>query len=324
MERVPAEIWSRISSYACMDTGFTGRSLSLVSKFIRDASARVKLQSAAVHGPYQIVGLHNMLLITPPHLRRIRFMFLSDSESPVSYESNVSPAICPIITGKQISESLCFILQAIAEHVQILYFDYLNVPWKSIPQIGFPRLIELASYGFPYRKPKGSRAPSHVSCPNLRRWHLISYTGVWHGKDAFAHISIITPKITHLRFSDVPKSANFSSHFLAALSLSASESSQLSKKEKLPLTLESVLVKPAPYPKPGKCGTPGIVHGRFVRELGRLHQIDNRIVLLPPNRSDEGKQKCTVQEWEERLNGGEGCWRPNSQSRWDQRCARSV
>ncbi|KAF7973305.1 hypothetical protein HWV62_15627 [Athelia sp. TMB] len=47
MDRVPFEIWIKIFSFACTDAGFTGRSLSLVSKFVRDASAQVKLQKIA-------------------------------------------------------------------------------------------------------------------------------------------------------------------------------------------------------------------------------------------------------------------------------------
>ncbi|KZP13365.1 hypothetical protein FIBSPDRAFT_692487, partial [Athelia psychrophila] len=45
MKHIPSEIWRNISSEACTDTGFTGLSLSLVSKFVRSASEPVKLQS---------------------------------------------------------------------------------------------------------------------------------------------------------------------------------------------------------------------------------------------------------------------------------------
>ena len=78
MDRVPFEIWATISSHACTDSGSTGRNLSLVSRLIRDASAPVKLQSIAAHGTEQLVALHKLLLTTPAHLRRTRYLFLSE------------------------------------------------------------------------------------------------------------------------------------------------------------------------------------------------------------------------------------------------------
>ncbi|KZP21339.1 hypothetical protein FIBSPDRAFT_699850, partial [Athelia psychrophila] len=77
MDHTYPEVWTNISGHACTDSGATGRQLSLVSKFIRAASAPVKLQSIAVHGRQQIIAFHRLLLQTPPHLRHIRYLFLS-------------------------------------------------------------------------------------------------------------------------------------------------------------------------------------------------------------------------------------------------------
>jgi len=55
MERCPTEIWNHIFSDACIDNGITGRSLSLVSKYVQETSKSVKLQSLSVHGPKQII-----------------------------------------------------------------------------------------------------------------------------------------------------------------------------------------------------------------------------------------------------------------------------
>ncbi|KZP14794.1 hypothetical protein FIBSPDRAFT_796365, partial [Athelia psychrophila] len=77
MDRTPSEIWTNIFAYACTDSGMTARQPSLVSKFIQEASAPVKLQSIAVHGGQQILAFHELLLKTPPHLRQIRYLFLS-------------------------------------------------------------------------------------------------------------------------------------------------------------------------------------------------------------------------------------------------------
>ncbi|KZP05550.1 hypothetical protein FIBSPDRAFT_695374, partial [Athelia psychrophila] len=77
MDRAPSEIWTEIFSHACVDSGLTGRSLSLVSKFIRAESAIMKLQSISVHGPQQIIAFHQLLLQTTPHHRHIRYLLLS-------------------------------------------------------------------------------------------------------------------------------------------------------------------------------------------------------------------------------------------------------
>ncbi|KZP07842.1 hypothetical protein FIBSPDRAFT_704532, partial [Athelia psychrophila] len=61
MDRTPSEICTKIFAHACTDSGMTGRRLSLVSKFIRAASAPVKYQSIALHGPRQITAFHQLL-----------------------------------------------------------------------------------------------------------------------------------------------------------------------------------------------------------------------------------------------------------------------
>ncbi|KIM83561.1 hypothetical protein PILCRDRAFT_6983 [Piloderma croceum F 1598] len=55
MEPIPSEILALIFSYACTDDGYTGRSLSLVSRYISDVSKPYKLQSVAVRGVWQVL-----------------------------------------------------------------------------------------------------------------------------------------------------------------------------------------------------------------------------------------------------------------------------
>ncbi|TFK68268.1 hypothetical protein BDN72DRAFT_751534, partial [Pluteus cervinus] len=44
----PSELWMYIFSFACMDNGYTGRSLSLVSQTIHELSAPLKYQSICI------------------------------------------------------------------------------------------------------------------------------------------------------------------------------------------------------------------------------------------------------------------------------------
>jgi hypothetical protein len=54
MDRLPTEIMDHILGSACVDDGRTGCALSIVSRFIRRASARMRYHSVALRGPKQI------------------------------------------------------------------------------------------------------------------------------------------------------------------------------------------------------------------------------------------------------------------------------
>lgn len=80
LEECPPEICKKIFTHACDDGGYTGRSLSLVSRYVRDVSEDIKFRSVAVWGRRQILGFYQVLLSTPPHLRRILHLFISAHE----------------------------------------------------------------------------------------------------------------------------------------------------------------------------------------------------------------------------------------------------
>jgi hypothetical protein len=89
MDRVPPELWTEIFSYACTDNGFTGRSLSLVSRHVHRCSKTVKLQSVSVIGLPQIIRFVSLLRSTPPHLKRIRQLFIAVGDSQKTHLENV-------------------------------------------------------------------------------------------------------------------------------------------------------------------------------------------------------------------------------------------
>ncbi|KAJ7029877.1 hypothetical protein C8F04DRAFT_1398165 [Mycena alexandri] len=81
MQALPPELHSKICRIACRDDGTTSRSLSQVSKRIRDVSAPYRYHSIAVSGPVQIHKLVDRLRSIPPEFRRIRFLFIYDYAS---------------------------------------------------------------------------------------------------------------------------------------------------------------------------------------------------------------------------------------------------
>ena len=74
--RCPPELCERIFTLACLDDGTTGRSLSLVSKYISDTSKSIKLQSLAVRNLYQAEGLASMLKKLSFNERRVVHLFV--------------------------------------------------------------------------------------------------------------------------------------------------------------------------------------------------------------------------------------------------------
>ncbi|KZP14077.1 hypothetical protein FIBSPDRAFT_868685, partial [Athelia psychrophila] len=289
MDRVSPELWAMIFEHACTDSGVTGRQLSLVSKFIREAAAPAKLQSIAVHGRRKIIAFHQLLLQTPPHLRHIRYLCLSTApDRPTSSEEEA-----------QVRNACQGVLAAVAEYVQIMYLDVGEDYLQDFPITPFPRLAELASNGFPMLPPDypldsdGPNTTPCSPCPQLRRWHLMELPWMLSGQGGVATICATAPALTHLRFSDLQQESDFAYNL----------------EDGLPGTIQHVYVKPAGPPAPGGwCGTPRIAYGSLMSGLKRLNLTDSRLVLLPAYKADETAGTFIMGEWEERVNGGDGCW----------------
>ncbi|KAF7979708.1 hypothetical protein HWV62_41050 [Athelia sp. TMB] len=361
MEIAPPEIWAKISSYACTDAGSTGRSLSLVSQFIRDASAPFKLQSMSIRGQKQAIAFQDMLLQTPPHLRRVRYLYLSPTAySPTTLQSSSAvgladsrseeapnrfespPELRQLHSLNELKEllkkrlerteqlqqtitTLSHILQATAEWVEILYLenhDPFHV--KFSPLLTFPRLEELASGPrlIPDSAGNSDIAQTLVICPKLRHWHIacgsfMQFRG--REREFFSTIATIAPSITHLLFSGLQQEFEwFPSHLKVALDMiepqqsssraAFSEVNQLtSHVGRLPKSIESVYLRPAPPPARGDRFDHQLMwYERLMGNLEALSRASSCIVLLPSCINHQAR--CMMSEWEERINGAEGWW----------------
>ncbi|KAF7969530.1 hypothetical protein HWV62_26971 [Athelia sp. TMB] len=338
MDLVPPEIWTRILSHACTDAGETGRSLSLVSKFIQNASARVKLQSLAAHGPQQVFALEDLLRRTPPHLRRVRNLYLSHTSFPSSTHLSTETGHPSLPEGnyrdarlkqaaekKKLAAACCRIFQVVAESIEVLYLDGRGTfDFGDSPPIIFPRLKELTSNGLPFRESSGDRGTMSRTgvFPKLHRWHLMTYPRR-SKPDPFTSITTLAPAITHLRFSNLEQEPFFPSDLKVALNIAVpwqpssharTRSSRvgfhppISPIGRLPSSIQYVYVKPAAPPTPGgMCGTPVLSYRSLIGGLEVLRKSDSRIVLLPSYDS-YWEARCTSSDWEDRINGGDGCW----------------
>lgn len=335
MYRVPFEIWTKISSYACTDTGFTGRSLSLVSKFIRDASASVKIQSIAAHGQ-EIEKLEEVLLRTPLHLRYVRYLFIStnDREKLVLSDDCGEIDDCGEFDIEEeemwegpmweeaphkLMPSCHRILRVLADSIEILYLNGL----ASTPAVFFPRLEELASVNYPRDDfPSDDSDALRAWYPRLQRWHLVSYSDTWAWKrpEKFTAISTFAPCITHLMFSDLPVEADFPSDLAVALGVAIPpgclpkcaiplymRGQSAATVGKLPSSTERVYLNPRARPSSHDNPQYHFSYAELITGLEALHGLDSRIVLLQ-SYANQQEIRFTESEWEERVNGGDGFW----------------
>lgn len=88
MDRCPPEICAQIFTYACTDGGYTGRSLSLVSRYIHETSKPLKFQSISIHNHQQISSFSHLIESTPVHLRNVSYLLVSNEDRNLTADSS--------------------------------------------------------------------------------------------------------------------------------------------------------------------------------------------------------------------------------------------
>ena len=228
MDRCPIEIWNQISAHACTDNGYTGRSLSLVSRYIHETSKSAKLQSLSLTKPKQIHGLARLIADTRPKYRQVRYLFIAspcmcEDESddggvhPAEGEgsiTNAAKSTARCITEKDCRDVLAAFLRIIETITPTLTILHVHFPFvrKSLflpTSTTFPTLIELTLCG-PYtdyddrstttseqdvnESPSLSDHPPPF--PSLRRLHLADF--YYNPMECFGRIAGVAPSLTHL------------------------------------------------------------------------------------------------------------------------------
>ncbi|KAM5541410.1 hypothetical protein V8D89_004964 [Ganoderma adspersum] len=215
MNACPNEILNLISAEACTDDGLTGRSLSSVSRRIRDTSRRYAFQSIALYGTHQLSSFASVLEKADPESRAVRHLYLTDrrriwmeclpdqgADRDLPQEICVHDANPPL---EYSSSPILRILKTVAPTVQtltLLLFDrYDEQPLSDA--ISFPRLRELTVHGssLTHTTWHGSSltyTPSELpQCLSLRRLHVIFALG----RSWTTAVSRLAPHLTHLRIS---------------------------------------------------------------------------------------------------------------------------
>jgi hypothetical protein len=79
MDLCPVEIHAHIFQLACTDGGYTGRALSLVSKYFHDVSKPTKYYSVSCHGSWQAIEFLRLITNLPPRHRIVCHLFVTDA-----------------------------------------------------------------------------------------------------------------------------------------------------------------------------------------------------------------------------------------------------
>ncbi|KAJ7252505.1 hypothetical protein C8J57DRAFT_1519837 [Mycena rebaudengoi] len=215
MNQAPPEICAHIFSFACTDSGYTGRSLSLVSKYFHEVSKPAKLQSIALHGRGQILAFAALLDQTPPHLRTTRALLINGRQSEKEKQALIMVAYAPVQPerangtayleefGAVGARAVECILQHLSPTLELLDVDLSEYIEKMLREpLYLPRLVDLTSRcGFPVRAHPA--APLLAPSPSLRRLHVIENWDQLNLTVRFFEggISHFAPALTHLRLS---------------------------------------------------------------------------------------------------------------------------
>ncbi|KAH9895689.1 hypothetical protein C8Q73DRAFT_744954 [Cubamyces lactineus] len=215
MDALPLELHAQIFEFACTDDGSTARSLSLVSRYVRHIAAPYLYQSLSIAGLEQMHELVARLDVTPPHLRRIRHLFLSDWTHSQTKDRVVGTS--DEAQDRYEAERIFAlrILAFAASTVETLAVT-VSCPFTGPPILGtlfsmsMPRLTELSVHGF-YPFPHAPR-----SMPRLERLHLSGNRNP-HGLLQLGALDVACPSLIHLRVSGLVAAASFAEELRSAI-----------------------------------------------------------------------------------------------------------
>ena len=310
MERCPPEILNTIFELATqVDDGRTGCALSLVSRYIHDASQFARYQSVALSSLERMVAFIDAIYHKPPVLRRVKNIFMDTKRDAFPTASStvdwkVSTTYFQLRERDkerthqiQIMDppngAIAIIMYLVSPTLELAHIVY-SFPRKTVfPAMmgAAPSLRELTLYG---------HAPDTLqyellSLPSLRRLHLSGCPTLPQRRrgSTVALINATTPNLTHLRISGIMDQRSY-------LELDG----MLDDKIPIPSTLKRILIQI--HPDSGYESYSSLVLKDRILSAARrdstcqitLLDFSSRVVA-----SDE-----QMGEWFDRIAGRGGCW----------------
>ncbi|KAJ3501090.1 hypothetical protein NLJ89_g9496 [Agrocybe chaxingu] len=138
-DRLPSEVWMQIFALACLDSGITGRHLSLVCHDFHHCSKPYKLQSIALTRGKHIISFYRHISQLPPHEKRVKFLLVrcpnlfldvSDDEEDMEFQEDDAMSLDTSIkssnsNGSDVDREMS--PSEISDIVEDAEVDYLNI-----------------------------------------------------------------------------------------------------------------------------------------------------------------------------------------------------
>lgn len=241
MDTLPTELHALICQKACADYGSTIRSLNSVSKYFHEVSRPYLYHRISAFGTGQALALLERLERTPPQLREIHHLFLSDvspdasSKSPKRLTDRETQALTRII----ILAAPTLHSFALVAHSLYCSTALIARVWRTL----FPRLQRLALSGFyPFPSAPG-RFPTltHLQLDGNRNPHGLLQMGAL--EDA-------CPALAELTITGLGAAGAFVVELEEALTGDEvfDELSDYTAPTRLPPSIRSVTLQAAPEP----------------------------------------------------------------------------
>ncbi|KAF8956635.1 hypothetical protein BDZ97DRAFT_1907119 [Flammula alnicola] len=201
MDILPTELHAYICQLACTDDGSSIRTLNVVSKYFQEVSRPYLYHNVSAFGMVQILCLLERLERTPPHMRHIHHLFLSDVPSDPSSSKS------PFRLSDFENQALSRIITSSAPTLETLSL-VANAPFSSTSLIArvfrtpFPLLHSLAISGFyPFPSSLGK-------FPSLKRLHLNGNRNP-HGLLHMCSLEEACPSLTDLKITGLGAAGAF-------------------------------------------------------------------------------------------------------------------
>lgn len=235
MDRIPLELQEKIFAHSCVDGGYTGCALSLVSKEVRDASQQYRYFSVSLRGLRSALEFAKLLGKQPINNIRVYHLYVTnqypyasfDSYSPIANKTNVIPIflrkIFQKISKRKISEkgivqtaaalednphlsdeenmhaTMFTILFAITSTLKTLSIDVdFDFHDPAIPSL--PCLTELTlKYSFGWRTHPITRVLGTLKqLSSLQTLDLLGLTCYAKPEEIMTEVAKVAPNITHI------------------------------------------------------------------------------------------------------------------------------
>ncbi|EJF62244.1 hypothetical protein BD309DRAFT_971066 [Dichomitus squalens] len=341
MERLAVELLEQIFLLACTDGGFTGCSLSLVSKHIRAVSRSSRFYSVALlsKSPKQVARFYDAfikerdaarhtlpkirhlclasairevtpLLELPPFrndddLLHIKQLLRQAEESKEQLRAEMDAEM------RQYHADVSKLIQLVAPDVYSLSLIHCHRSGKpelrfeeQIEFRGFPKLRELTIVGDhpKFVLSEDAARDGAALYPQLEHLHLALVS-----LTAYQSLDVLSwtsdaPQLTHMRISNI----NYWPRTVLDALKKAFATKEMSRR-----LLQVVMQPHSPPPMGGPCGTPHFVYDNFkqqLRDLCKPSEIPT--VLLPPNKDlkERDWEDIMMRAWVDRVEGRLGCW----------------